>query len=63
MNYKASDSGEEEFIEMINNGPAILDISDWNLNAGDEGQNYRFPSKTLVFPQQKLRIYTQDRGS
>lgn len=62
LNFQASDLGEDEFIELVNKGPAILDISGWRINAGDEGQDMTFPTGTQLQPQQSIKVYTENKG-
>lgn len=61
VNYEPSEAGDEEFIELCNQGPAILDLSHWRINAGDNKreQNFVFPERTLALSGQVFRIYTQ----
>ncbi|MEQ3513299.1 lamin tail domain-containing protein [Pseudoalteromonas sp. BZB3] len=51
-------SFEDEYIEISNLGPSIIDLSGWRLNAGSEGQDYDFNKHTLLFPQDVIRVYT-----
>lgn len=53
-----SSSFEDEYIEISNYGPAIVDLSGWRLNAGSDGQDYEFNKHTLLFPNDVIRIYT-----
>ena len=48
----------DEYIEIFNNGPLIVDLTGWKINAGNEGQDMVFPQETLIYPKQSLRIYT-----
>ncbi|WDE10853.1 lamin tail domain-containing protein [Thalassomonas haliotis] len=51
-----------EYIELINNGPLILDLAGWRINAGSDGQDMTFPENTLCYPGKSLRIYTNKAG-
>ena len=62
INYQASELGQDEFVEVLNLGPAILDISGYRINAGDKGQDMVFPSGTTILPNQVIRVYTRDLG-
>ncbi len=50
-----------EYIEVLNRGPIIIDISKLRINAGNKGQDYLFPERTIILPKEKLRIYTQSK--
>ncbi|MBQ4839337.1 MULTISPECIES: lamin tail domain-containing protein [Pseudoalteromonas] len=52
LNYR------DEYIEIKNIGPAIIDLSGWSLNAGDKGQDFTFAKDTLIYPKEILRIET-----
>lgn len=54
---------EDEYIEIFNAGPLIVDLSGWRLHASREGRGVRFPVGTLIKPQLKLRIYTHKKGA
>ncbi|TQF72456.1 lamin tail domain-containing protein [Pseudoalteromonas luteoviolacea] len=49
---------EDEYIEIKNIGPAIIDLSGWKIDAGDEHQTFTFAKGTLVYPHETLRIDT-----
>ncbi|MCG7563049.1 MULTISPECIES: lamin tail domain-containing protein [Pseudoalteromonas] len=53
----------EEYIELFNRGPAIVDLHGWKLCAGDQGQSLVFPRRTLMHPQEKLTITTSEHDS
>jgi hypothetical protein len=53
---------EDESIELYNNGPMLLDLGNWRINAGDEGQDMTFPHGTLIMPKTCLRIHTRRKG-
>lgn len=50
----------DEFIEIANQGPTPVDLSGWWVSAGHIGQNFFFPPQTIIKPQQRLRIYTDE---
>jgi hypothetical protein len=54
-------SAEDEYIEIRNDGPSIIDLSKWRLNAGSESQNYVFGKNTLLLPNDTIRIYVKDK--
>ena len=58
LNFDSSESEDGEYIELFNTGPMIVDLTDWKINAGNEGQDMIFPKGTLIHPKSKLRIYT-----
>lgn len=62
VNYKPSKQGEQEFIEVLNNGPAIIDLSKWRLNASNKGQDFIFPNGTSIEPNNSVRVYTSTIG-
>lgn len=49
----------DEYIELINHGDHIVDISGWRINAGKD-QDFRFPEKSKLHPQQTCRVYTNE---
>ncbi|AWB67505.1 hypothetical protein C2869_14120 [Saccharobesus litoralis] len=57
VNY-SGDTEREEFIEITNKGPEIVDLTGWRINAGDKGQDMQFPSDTWLKPNHSLRVYT-----
>ena len=63
LNYAGDDQLNDEFIELFNKGPAILDISGWTLEAGSPDQRLVFPAGSLIQPLSMIRIYTAQRGS
>ena len=49
----------DEYAEITNTGSAPVDLKGWTLNAGDRGQDFRFPSYTLE-PGKSCRVYTNE---
>jgi hypothetical protein len=49
----------DEYAVIANMGTAPLNIGGWLLNAGDNGQNFIFPSFTIA-PGQSVRVYTDE---
>lgn len=47
----------DEYAEIANVGTAAINLGGWRLNAGDNGQDFRFPSVELA-PGQSIRVYT-----
>ncbi|MCB0127386.1 MAG: lamin tail domain-containing protein [Caldilineaceae bacterium] len=47
----------DEYAEITNVGTAAINLGGWRLNAGDNGQDFRFPSVDLA-PGQSVRVYT-----
>lgn len=47
----------DEYAEIANVGTAAINLGGWRLNAGDNGQDFRFPSVDLG-PGQSVRVYT-----
>lgn len=62
INFKPSSAGEDEFITITNTGPAIVDLSGWTLNAGDNKQDLCLLQGLLIYPKQELVLYTQNKG-
>jgi len=54
---QGSKSDENEYIELTNQGPAILDIGGWRLNAGEK-QDMVFNPGTIIMSGESIRIYT-----
>lgn len=52
----------EEYIEILNKGPLSVDLSDWKINAGNEGQDMKFGKGTVIHPNSMLRVYTDKAG-
>lgn len=52
-----SDKGKE-FIEIYNRGPLIVDISQFSINAGDQGQDFTFPDHLIMYPGQRIKVHT-----
>jgi hypothetical protein len=57
---KAGRSEADEYIEIRNQGSLPVDISGWRVSAGNVGQDFHFPSATVIKPQQILRVYTNE---
>ncbi|WP_165389230.1 lamin tail domain-containing protein [Pseudoalteromonas rubra] len=53
----------DEYLELFNRGPAIIDLHGWKLCAGDRGQSLVFPRRTLIYPKEKLTIATSGHSS
>lgn len=50
---------ENEWIEIYNNSDSIIDISNWQLDDGDEGSKpFTFPQNTLIAPKNYL-VFTR----
>lgn len=58
-NQPASD--ENEYIEITNQGPAILDLAGWSIHAGRE-QKMTFAAGTMIKSGETIRVYTFDKG-
>lgn len=58
---QGSRSDEEEYIELTNQGPAIIDIGGWRISAG-KGQDMVFKPETILMSGQSIRIYTYRHG-
>lgn len=52
----------EEYIEILNKGPLLLDLTGWKINAGNEGQDMTFGKGTVIQPNAVLRVYTDKAG-
>lgn len=63
VNFDDRSERGEEFIEIHNRGPLIVDISGLSINAGDEGQDFIFPEHAIMHPHQKIKIYTHRNES
>lgn len=50
----------DEFIEIVNQSQTPVDISGWRVSAGHVSQTFHFPARTIIKPQQRLRIYTDE---
>lgn len=50
----------DEYIEITNQGDEPVDLTGWKINAGDEGQDFFFPSGFVMQPGQACRIYTNE---
>ena len=53
-------SEENEYIEIDNKGPFIINLEGWHINAGPK-QDFIF-QKAFIEPNQKIRIYTFDKS-
>lgn len=51
----------DEYVALRNRSDAIIDISQWRMNAG-RNQEFTFPDDTTLFPNEKLRIYTNQEA-
>jgi hypothetical protein len=40
----------------------IVDLSNWRVNAGNEGQDVTIPVGTYILPGARIRIYTRKKG-
>lgn len=49
----------DEYAEITNQGSVDVNLSGWRLNAGDPGQDFYFPSYTLVIGE-SCRVYTNE---
>ncbi len=49
----------DEYAIIANTGTAAINIGGWRLNAGDNGQDFRFPAVELA-PGQSVRVYTNE---
>ncbi len=49
----------DEYAVIANTGTASTNIGGWRLNAGDDGQDFRFPNVELA-PGQRVRVYTNE---
>lgn len=66
LNYKGEDatgrySDEDEYIEITNQGPAILDLAGWQIHAGPD-QKMIFKANSLIKRGETIRVYTFDKG-
>ena len=52
-------SEPDEYCEIVNQGGAPVNLKGWRLNAGNPGQDFRFPEFTLG-PGQTCRVYTNE---
>lgn len=59
VNFDDNSPKGEEYIEILNQGPIIIDVSKLRINAGNKGQDFIFPERTIMLPKDKLRVYTQ----
>jgi len=67
LNFKGTSSNgshpeEDEYIEITNQGPAILDLGGWSIEAGPN-QTMTFKEKTMIASGQSIRVYTFDKGA
>lgn len=49
----------DEYAVITNRGSASVNLAGWRLNAGDNGQDFRFPNFDLG-PGQSCRVYTNE---
>jgi len=49
----------DEYAVIANVGTAAINLGGWRLNAGDNGQDFTFPSVDLA-PGQKIHVYTDE---
>jgi len=66
LNFNGSSPGqrrpeEDEYIEITNQGPGILDLGGWRIEAGPH-QKMVFKGSTFVASGQTIRVYTFDKG-
>ena len=61
-NGSSGNGEEDEFIEINNTGPMIVDLSNWRVNAGNEGQDVTIPVGTYILPGARIGIYTRKKG-
>ena len=57
------DSDCQEYIELVNIGPLVIELSNWRINAGNDGQDMLFPKGSLIYPNSSLRVYTNKAGA
>ncbi|UQA62803.1 lamin tail domain-containing protein [Polyangium aurulentum] len=50
----------DEHVVIANRGAAPADVSGWVLSAGDGGQSFTFPMKTVLAPGQTVHVYTNE---
>lgn len=50
----------DEYAEIKNLSPSPVDLTGWRLNAGDPGQDFRFPNGFILQPDQSCRVYTNE---
>ncbi|SEU38690.1 lamin tail domain-containing protein [Stigmatella erecta] len=50
----------DEYVVIANRGAAPADVSGWVLSAGDGGQGFTFPMKTVLVPGQTVHVYTNE---
>ena len=50
----------DEYAVVQNTGGTAVDVGGWLLNAGDGGQDFRFPGGFLLQPGQSCRVYTNE---
>lgn len=60
--FKGDDNNQQEYIEIFNNGPLIVDVTGWWLNAGNHGQDVVFTLDMLMYPQTRIRIDTAGKS-
>ena len=62
VNFDSANGGEE-YIELYNSGPLIVELSGWRINAGNDGQDMIFPKGSLIYPNASVRVYTNKPDS
>ncbi len=50
---------DDEYAQITNQGGSPVNLAGWRLNAGDDGQDFRFPGFDLA-PGQSCRVYTNE---
>jgi hypothetical protein len=59
INYNSSDIyPSKDWIELMNNGLATVDLTGWVLTDSDPDKGYVFPSGTILAPNEYIVIYT-----
>jgi endonuclease/exonuclease/phosphatase family metal-dependent hydrolase len=53
------DVESDEYIELVNQGSAQVNLGGWRINAGDEGQDFWLPDYQLM-PGGLVRVYTNE---
>lgn len=52
-------SESDEYIELVNKGIHIADISGWKIDAGND-VTFTFPANSFIYPDTKIRVYTNE---
>jgi len=50
---------QAEYCEITNLGSEPVDMTGYNLNAGDRGQDFQFPDGFVLAPGQMVRVYSR----